>query len=120
VDSHSDRPPRVLLVDSGGIGTLGLRDSLDAEGFEIDTDHSTLDDVLQHLSEDGPDVVILDLETERAIFAAERIAAEHPPIKVIVCSLDEPTMRVFPAWGGAPYEAPLDPDLLAAAVRARE
>jgi DNA-binding NarL/FixJ family response regulator len=120
VDSDKDRTPRVLLVDSGGVGTLGLRDALDAEDFEIETDHATLDEVLQRLTRDETDVVVLDLELEHAIVAAERIAAEHPSVKVIVCSLDEPTMRVFPAWGSAPYEAPLDPDLLAAAVRASE
>lgn len=120
MDLHADPTPRVLLVDSGGVGTLGLRESLAAEGIEIETNEAPLEDVLERLSPDEPDVVILDLDVEHAIAAAERIAIEHPQVKVIVCSLDEPRMRVFPAWGGRPYEAPLDPDRLATAVRASE
>jgi DNA-binding NarL/FixJ family response regulator len=117
---HGERTTRVLLVDSGGIGTLGLRDCLDAEGFELDSDGTSLDEVLEWLAHSEPDVVVLNLEMENAADAAERIAGEHRAVKVIVCSLDHPTMRVFPAWGGIPYEAPLDPDGLAAAVRAAE
>jgi DNA-binding NarL/FixJ family response regulator len=120
LELHDDRTTRVLLVDSGGVGTRGLRDALSAEGFELDSDDAPIDDVLDALALDAPDVVVLDLETDDALAAAERIASEHPSVKVIVCSLDEPTMRVFPAWGGAPYEARLDPDRLAAAVRAAE
>jgi 8-oxo-dGTP pyrophosphatase MutT (NUDIX family) len=38
---------------------------------------------------------------------------------VIVCSLDETTMLVYPGGRAEPFEAPLDPPRLAAAIRER-
>ena len=118
--AHGDPTPRILLLGSGSVGTLGLRNSLAVEGFDIQTYESALDDVIERVSIDEPDVVILDVESEHANAAFERIAAAHLGVKVIICSLDEPNMPVFPAWGGMPYDSPLDPDRLAAAVRAVE
>ena len=121
MDAEKDcKPAQVLLGSSGGVGSLGLRDSLIAEGFEIDVNGSSLDEVLERLDDEEPDAVVLDMELDDAAGWATRIAAEHPAVKVIVCSLDEPRMRVFLPWGGGAYEAPLDPDRLATAVRSAE
>jgi DNA-binding NarL/FixJ family response regulator len=120
LESDDQRAPKILIGDFGAIGGLGLREFLDAEGFSVVTNGATADEVLESLEYDEADVVVLDRQMPDVAGATERIGEEHPDIKVILCSLDEPTMRVFPAWGGASYEWPLDADRLVLAVRGTE
>lgn len=65
------------------------------------------------------EVVVLDRQMPRALDAAAQVTAQRPDVRVILCSLDDTTMSVFPEHGGTPYEAPLDAPRLAAAIRER-
>jgi DNA-binding NarL/FixJ family response regulator len=110
---------RVLVGDFGAIGAVGLRIMLDAEGVEFETSGPTAGDVLASVVPGETEVVVLDREMPDAVTAAARLAAEHPEVRVIVCSLDDTTMWVYPGDIGAAYGAPLDPPRLAAVIGGR-
>ena len=111
---------RVLVGDFGAIGTVGLGAMLDAEGLDFETSGRSAEDVLARLSAGDADVVVLDRHMPQALSTAARIAADHDEVLVIVCSLDDTTMLVFPGGGEPAYEAPLDPPRLAAAIKDRQ
>ena len=110
----------VLVGDFGAIGTVGLGAMLESQGLDLEA--TTIvdggDDASYVTSE--TEVVVLDRAMPSSPEIAARIAAGHPDVRVIVCSLDETTMLVYPGGGAAPYEAPLDPPRLAAAIREHE
>ena len=90
---------------------------LEAQGLEFETSTLAADDVLAKVEAGETEVVVLDGDMPQAFETASRIAAEHADVRVIVCSLDDTTMVVFPGQGAAAYETPLDPPRLAAAIR---
>jgi len=108
---------RVLVGDFGAIGSVGLGAMLDAEGLAFETARPTAGELLARVAEGETDVVVLDRKMRHALGAAATIAAEHSHVRVIVCSLDDTMMSVFPEQGGPAYEAPLDPPRLASAIR---
>jgi DNA-binding NarL/FixJ family response regulator len=109
---------RVLIGGFGAIARLGLRKVLDDEGFDVVAEQDVPEELLALLTRVRPDVVLLDLETDRAIGLAERICSDFPAVKVIACSPEESTMRVFPPFHhGESYLTDLDPEALAESVR---
>ena len=111
--------PRVVIGDFGAIARLGLREFLDQEGIEVVAEGETgSTDILELLTEVRPDVVVLDLDDGDGLDAATAIASAFPAVKIIACSSQEPTMRVFPPFHhGESYESELTPSLLAQTVR---
>jgi DNA-binding NarL/FixJ family response regulator len=110
--------PRVLIGDFGAIARLGLREFLDEQGFEVVAEDRVPAEIMERLTEFRPDVVVLDLDTDGEIEVASLIASNYPAVKVIACSSEEPTMRVFPPFHhGESYVAELTPSLLADTVR---
>jgi DNA-binding NarL/FixJ family response regulator len=107
----------VLVGDFGTIGTVGLEAMLESQGLNLETSTVAEEDLLAKVSAGTTEVVVLDSGIPHALETAARITAEHTDVRVIVCSLDDTTMMVFSGQGAAPYEAPLDPPRLAAAVR---
>jgi len=110
----------VLVGDFGAIGTVGIRAMLESAGLDLRT--TTIvdgDDDISYVTPGETEVVLLDRGMPRSLETAAQIAAEHPDVRVIVCSLDETTMLVYPMGGAPPFEAPLEPARLAAAVRER-
>ena len=111
----------VLVGDFGAIGTVGLEAMLESQGLDLQT--TTIvdgDDDISYVTPGETEVVLLDRGLPRSLETAAQIAARHPDVRVIVCSLDETTMLVYPGSGAEPFEAPLDPQRLAAAIRERE
>lgn len=109
---------RVLIGDFGMIARMGLRELLDEEGLDVVAEAEIGTGIIDCVSEVRPDVVLLDLETEGALDVASRIASEFPAIKVIVCSSEEPVMRVFPSFHhGESYGSRLTRALLARALQ---
>jgi DNA-binding NarL/FixJ family response regulator len=109
----------VLVGDFGAIGTVGLGAMLEAQGLDLQTTTIAAGDDFSDAIPDETEVVVLDRSMPRVLETAARIAADHADMRVIVCSLDDTTMLVYPRHGAAPYEAPLDPSRLAAAIRER-
>jgi len=107
----------ILVGDFGAIGTVGLGAMLEAQSLNLETSTVAAEDVPARLAAGGTEVVVLDSGMSQARETAARIAAEHADVRVIICSLDDTTMLVYPGHGEAPYEAPLDPARLAAAIR---
>jgi len=108
----------VLIGDFGAIARMGLREFLDEEGFEIVAEEDVPGEILERLTEFRPDVVVLDLDTDGELEIAGMIASNFPAVKVIACSSEEPTMRVYPPFHhGEWYLSELTPRLLADAVR---
>ena len=105
---------RIVIGEFGPIGAAGLGAMLDTEGLEFETAGAT-----DGLLATDAEVVVLDRELPQARDTAAQVAAERPDVRVILCSLDDTTMSVYPEHGGAPYEAPLDAPRLAAAIRER-
>jgi DNA-binding NarL/FixJ family response regulator len=110
--------PRVLVSRFGAIARLGLHAFLEEEGFEVIEPECGSNHLLSRLSAERPDVVVIDLDSSGAQELARRIAASHPTIRVIACSAEYPTMRVYPPFhNGESYESDLSSALLAEAVR---
>jgi DNA-binding NarL/FixJ family response regulator len=108
----------VLVGDFGTIGTAGLGAMLESQGLDLRTVTLTADD-LSHVIAAETKAVVLDRGLPDALETAERVAAQFPDVRVIVCSLDTTTMLVYPGHGAQPYESSLDPTRLAAAIRER-
>ena len=110
--------PRVLIGDFGAIARMGLREFLDKEGFTVVAEAGGTQTVLDQLTQLRPDVVVVDLDADEGVDVAAHIASQFPAVKVIACSSDQPTMRVFPPFHhGESYVSELSPELLAEAVR---
>ena len=107
----------VLVGDFGAIGTAGVEAMLASQGLHLETSTVAEEDVLAKVSAGTTEVVVLESSMPHALETAARIADEHKHLRVIVCSLDDTTMLVFPGQGATPYEARLDPPKLAAAIR---
>ena len=110
--------PRVLIGDFGAIARLGLREFLDEQGFEVVAEDTEAERIIDRLTEFRPDVVVVDLDNDDGTDLASRISSDFPAVKVIACSSEEPTMRVYPPfhWGES-YLSELTPSLLAETVR---
>jgi DNA-binding NarL/FixJ family response regulator len=109
---------RVLIGDFGSIARLGLRELLDEQGFELVAEEEAAENLMDRFTEARPEVVVLNLDQERDLEIAARIAADFPAVKVIACSSKEPTMRVYPPFHhGESYVSELSRDLLAEEVR---
>ena len=107
---------RVLMGDFSALHRLGLEDILTQDGIEL-MDAGA--DVLAHLLEALPDVIVLDLDTRATTDLVHVIVHRFPAVKVVACSSIRPTVRVFPPLHyGEFYETDLDPALLTSAVQA--
>ena len=108
---------RVLIGQFGTVARMGLRELLDGQGIEVVAEVDLTGEIVPSVSEVRPDVVVLDLDDERALGVAEEITSEFPAIKVIACSCEEPVMRVFPPFHhGESYASKLSAALLALAL----
>jgi DNA-binding NarL/FixJ family response regulator len=110
----------VLVGDFGAIGTVGIGAMLESQGLDLQT--TTIvggGDNVSYVTPGETEVVLLDRGLPHSLETAAQIAARHPDVRVIVCSLDETTMLVYPGGRAEPFEAPLDPPRLAAAIRER-
>lgn len=103
------------MGDFGALVRAGFDDILSGHDVEIFT--APDDELLDELAESSADVVVIDLDRPGAVELAERIAADHPTLKVVACSSVRPTMRVFPAFHGEPYVSELRPELFTDIVR---
>jgi hypothetical protein len=109
-------PARVVVGDFGAIARHGMSDALRSQGFEVLV--YELADVEAHIDLVRPLAIVLDGDLESCRLLATRIAVEHPEIRVITCSVDEPSMRVYSDDSGPePDPVPLTAALLAAAIR---
>jgi DNA-binding NarL/FixJ family response regulator len=118
IGRRGERLSRVLIGGFGAIARLGLRDVLDEEGFDVVAEQGPPDQLLELLTTVRPDVVLLDLDTESSVEFAGRISIDFPAVKVIACSPEDSTMRVFPPFHrGESYVSQLDPIALAETVR---
>ena len=109
-------PERVVVGDFGAIARHGMSNALRAEGFHVLT--YDLAEVEAHIDVVRPRAVVLDRDLEACRLLGRRIAVEHPEVRVIACSVDEPRMQVYPAEAGPePRAVPLTAALLAAAIR---
>lgn len=110
--------PRVLVSQFGAITRLGLRALLEEEGCEVIEPENGPNQLLARVASDRPDVVILNLDSKGDHELARRIVLDFPAVRVIACSAERPTMRVYlPFRSGESYESDLSSALLTEAVR---
>jgi DNA-binding NarL/FixJ family response regulator len=110
--------PRVLVSRFGAIARLGLHAFLKEEGFEIVEPDFASNQLLSQIGVQHPDVVVIDLDSNGAQELARRIVVDHPAVRVIACSAEQPTMRIYPPFhNGESYESALSSARLAEAVR---
>lgn len=101
----------------GGIAQLGLRESLSASGSDIITEEVDTTRVIERTATARPDAVLLDLDATGTPGLAADLLSLFPSVTVVACSMVEPRMRVFPpGHRDEPYDAPLTPPALAAAL----
>lgn len=110
--------PRVLVSHFGAIARLGLHAFLEEEGFEVIEPECGSNQLLSRLGSEHPDVVVLDLDASGVHELVRCIATAYPALKVIACSAERPTMRIYPPFrNGESYESGLSSALLAEAIR---
>ncbi|MCP3993685.1 MAG: hypothetical protein GY722_01270 [bacterium] len=108
---------RVLIGDFGAIVRLGLREILDEEGMTLVAEESPSQELMCRFLESRPDVVVVDLD-DAGIRSAREITESYPAVKVIACSSNQPTLRVYPPFHrGESYELTLSPESFAHAVK---
>jgi len=80
---------KILLADDHGLLLAGVRKALEADGFEIVGEASSGPEVLPLVGRKSPDVVLLDLRMPGmdGLTCLQRIRAEHPEVKVVMCSM---------------------------------
>lgn len=99
---------RVLMGDFAALYRLGLRDILSGDAVQVIEAESGR--LIELLVEVLPQVVVLDGDKEETGSTVARIVRDFPAIRVIACSSQTPTMRVFPSFhSGESYSTPLDP-----------
>jgi DNA-binding NarL/FixJ family response regulator len=107
---------RVLMGDFSALHRLGFEDILRTDGVELMETAGA--DLVGRVVEALPDVIVLDLDQPDSEDLVARIVQEFPSVKVIACSSDRPTMRVYPPFHrGESYTSPLDPALFTSAVQ---
>jgi hypothetical protein len=109
-------PARVVVGDFGSIARNGISDALRGAGFDVLA--YELADVEAQIEVIRPQAVVLDRDLAACRVLAQRIAVEHPELRVITCSVDQPSMQVYtPDAGLEPAAEPLTAARLAAAIR---
>ncbi len=80
---------RVLLADDHTILRTGLRAILERHGIEVVGEASDGREAIQHINEDHPDVVVMDIAmpTLSGIEAARQISGKHPEVAIIFLSM---------------------------------
>jgi DNA-binding NarL/FixJ family response regulator len=107
----------VLVGRFGAIARLGLQAFLEEEGCEVVQPDYEEDELLNHIGRDCPDVVVLDMDSSGVDELARNIALGYPAVRVIACSAEQPTMRIYvPFHNGESYQSDLSSALLARAV----
>lgn len=89
---------RVLLGDFGEIVGLGLQEAIAGRPVEVVGSASAPSTVVDGISSVLPDVVVLDLALPGSVELAAEISTAFPAIKVVLCSSDEPIMRIYPPF----------------------
>ena len=108
---------RVMMGDFSALHRLGFEDILRVDGIELVEIPGT--DVLDRLVEALPDVVVLDLDQSETAELVRRIVYQFPTVKVVACSSEQPTMRIFPPLHyGESYTTDLNAALLTSAIQA--
>ncbi|MET0813266.1 MAG: response regulator transcription factor [Microbacterium sp.] len=114
---------RAVVVDDHPVFRKGLVALLAADGIDVVGEAENGLVAVDVVAATAPDVVLMDLGMPElgGIDATERIAAEHPGIRIIVITLfdDEQSVRAALAAGASGYvvkQAP--PEQIVAAVRA--
>lgn len=103
------------MGDFDALYRLGLRDILDTGSVELI--EAPASGVLEQLVEARPDVVVLDDDKDDTNDLVAKIVHHFPAIRVIACSSEHPTMRVFPSFHrGEFYTRPLDSTVFALEV----
>ena len=104
---------RVLMGDFGAIVRIGLRSVLETPGVNLSMIETPNAEILAGLADALPDVVVLDLDRVDGTHLVGQITSNYPAIKVIACSADTPTMRVYPPFhNGESFELALNPTQL--------
>ena len=80
---------RVLLADDHTILRAGLRAILERHGIEVVGEASDGREAIDHINEDHPDVVVMDIAmpTLSGIEAARQISGKHPEVAIIFLSM---------------------------------
>lgn len=96
---------------------MGLGEMLREGGCELVAEEATDDRLVERLVGALPDIVMLDLGTDRGDELARAISAAFPSVKVIAFSVDRHVMQVYPPFHrGEYYTAALDTDRLAETI----
>lgn len=107
---------KVLMGDFDALYRLGFVEILGNQ--EIELVETLASGVLERLVEVLPAVVLLDQDKPETDELVKTIVRDFPAIRVIACSSERPTMRIFPSFHrGESYTRPLEPVLFELEVR---
>lgn len=109
----------MLIAGMTGMGQLGLRESL--RSSDLYTEQVDTACVVDRVVEAPPDAIVLDLDAVGTSALTAELTRKFPSVTVVACSMLEPRMRVFPASDRSePYDAPLTPAALTAALTSED
>lgn len=92
---HDADPPRILLGNLEPIMLVGLLQVLAEAGIDVVGHRQAEADLLGDAERLQPDVVVLDLDTERDASLADGVRLAAPNAKVIFWARDETLMEVL-------------------------
>lgn len=89
---------RVLLGHFGSVFRIGLDDLLRERGYEVVSEDTVGQALVDRLVDALPDVVMLDLDADHGPETARAISAAFPSVQVVAFSANHETMRIFPRF----------------------
>jgi two-component system response regulator NreC len=94
-DDSAPRRLRIVLADDHSVVRRGLRQVLEAEGFEVVAEAADIDSARQYVCELAPDVLVLDLNMPggSSLDAVPLLRAECPQTQIVIL-----TMQSEPAY----------------------
>ncbi|MEH3144295.1 MAG: response regulator [Methylobacterium frigidaeris] len=113
---QGDPQPVVLLAEDNALVGLDLRDALEEMGYRVAGPFSRCSDALLWLSQETPDLALLDVMLDDGPSAAIAVALRRQGVPFLVHSGRHPDEALARAFAGAPW---LDKPAPSRAVTAR-
>ena len=93
----TEKPPRILIVEDENIVALDIKMHLRKYGFEVAGIYSSGEEVLAHIDEVKPDLILMDIKLQGALDGLEtsRIIKERYglPVVLLTAFADEATVQ---------------------------
>jgi CheY-like chemotaxis protein len=92
-------PARILIVDDHPVTRLGLRQLIETEpDLTVCGEADTFEGTIEAMRTLDPDLVIVDLATTDGVELVRRLRADHPVLRLLVCSMHDEALFAHLTW----------------------